>query len=1748
LDSLSNQNVLARLIVLSAKDEERLKAYAEKMLKFLTASPPKSIIPQTSTILANIAYTLQVGREAMEERLAIVTGDMKELCHALDSFVKGNTPIKDLYRGNVSQKKDALKGRPAEEVIKKAFTDGQLNQLSQLWVSGVEIDWKSFYQDSSSNFGNTPRRISLPTYPFARERYWIASAPLETSCSDGSIVPLTSRHIKKSETPPVESPVEYPQDSEKEFRKLYYRTQWAPLEIDKTEQKKSVSGHVLLFDMNDHICREFKTRTDDGTRVLLVKPGDCYREYGDGVYKIDSSNIEDYIRLFNHLVEEGLSPVQLVHLWSMYLETGIHFIYVLANALFNVKHQSLERFYFLYHQNNHTSYPLMSAVAGCSNSLGNVLPNFSISFVQVFGERNQNVLKITTEEFFGQRNDKEVRYEKGKRYVNQIQPVSLQSSTDVPMRQQGIRQQGVYLITGGMGGLGFIFARYLAEKYQARLVLIGRSPLNPQKQKKLDEISRLGGDVSYYQADVAIYDDMSDVIEKIKAFYGELNGIFHAAGVTDDRGIIQKDLSAFEATLKPKIQGTMVLDELTANEPMDFFLLFSSTSSILGDFGQCDYSIANRFLDDFVPVRETLRSENKRTGRTFSINWPLWREGGMHGDAETESLYLKTSGMTYLETQVGLKSFEEILHGDQSRVIVLVGDQTRIDQFLHISPAPEPNRKNTRIEENEKVVSEKIVRLSKESLLHRTIIDIQKIAADILMIDAQRLDPEVNLGNFGFDSISLKIFSKHLNDTYQIEITPMVFYSKSNIKTLSLHLLENHPRQMEDYYTPVLPVVKEITHIVKNTDWIGESWQTNADEIQRQPAAIQEKESVEIQERTTVKEPIAIIGMSGIFPGSKNLDEYWNNLYSGKDLIIETPEDRWNWRDFSEDSSTAEYLKMGGFISDVDKFDPLFFSISPREAESMDPQHRLFLETAWKAIEDAGYKASDLSGNHVGIFAGVQFNDYQQLLCASEFNSQAGTGTEQSMLVNRVSFLLNFRGPSESINTACSGSLVSIHRAVRAIRGGECEMALAGGVSLILSPYNVLGAVKLGVLSPDGQCKTFDKNANGYVKGEGVGVLMLKPLRSAEKDQDHIYGVIHGTAENHGGRANSLTSPNSDAQAELLVTSYEDSGFDPKSITYLELHGTGTELGDPVEIEGIKKAFGELSKKRRQSLHHSYCGIGSVKTNIGHLESASGIAGVIKVLLAMKHGKLPATLHVKQINPYIQLKDTPFYIVDKSMAWKRVQDFRGRTFPRRAGVSSFGFGGANAHVVLEEYPASAPNYPNSVHENHDHQGHGRLIPLSAKNEDRLKAYAEEIVTFLEKNDPALANKTPVKIDEKAVRQRMQTEIMAFVSNILGVDVLELHRTNDLAEYGFDRIHLALLSDRINDKYLVEFDITDCTEKLTVEFIVNRLWDRHKTSISSDYVDAIGDLQSVLSLSKIAYTLQVGREAMPFRLAIIVSSLEELHAKLVSYGKNKADIENLYCDNIASHKVKSELLIEDEEGAEFVKRVIHNQKLSKLARLWVSGVEIDWSLLYPDGVPGRISLPTYPFERKRYWIPNAERTVYTPPIVHTPTDISAKKADFVYESDLSIKPEVGAAYIEKKIQANLAQVLQIDQKEIDLDIPFAELGVNSILSVEISKNLNHELKIDLKTTDLFNYSTIRKLAHHIFHTFSNGFQNRDHGSSTSSVLKEDSLSDSENERENADKEMDDAIMDLFKKLEVGVLDSAKVVQYLEDLNG
>jgi len=582
---------------------------------------------------------------------------------------------------------------------------------------------------------------------------------------------------------------------------------------------------------------------------------------------------------------------------------------------------------------------------------------------------------------------------------------------------------------------------------------------------------------------------------------------------------------------------------------------------------------------------------------------------------------------------------------------------------------------------------------------------LKQLIGDAIKTPPDQIDEHAPLEEYGMDSLLVVKLTNGLKEFFP-DLASTLFFEHRTIASVAEYLVLSEERGVvrwvgEPTATVPLPAKADVVSVraVRTTPSRRRAIATAST-----PAATNAATNHDVASRG-----IAIIGMSGRFPDARNVDELWDNLQAGRNCIREIPAERWDHRDYFDPQKGKpgkSYSKWGGFMEDVDKFDPLFFRMSPLEAEELDPQERLFLQEAYASIEDAGYTPAGLCASRkVGVYVGVMNSTYRQ---HSTYWS----------IANRVSYVCDFQGPSMAVDTACSSSLTAIHLAVESIRGGSCEVAIAGGVALIIDPLQYTSLSAMTMLSAGDRCKAFGAQADGFVDGEGVGALVLKPLDRAIQDGDHIYGVIRSSAVNAGGKTNGYTVPNPAAQRDVIQRALSDANIDPRTISYIEAHGTGTELGDPIEIAGLTQAFSARTTDKQ------YCAIGSAKSNIGHLESAAGVAGVTKVLLQMQHRALVPSLHSEVLNPHIDFSRTPFRVQHAVSEWRRPTlsiDGEEREYPRIAGISSFGAGGANAHVIIEEYEARAVATASRT---------PALIVLSAKAEPQLAERARRLLAHV----------------------------------------------------------------------------------------------------------------------------------------------------------------------------------------------------------------------------------------------------------------------------------------------------------------------------------------------------------------------------------------------------------------------------------
>jgi acyl transferase domain-containing protein/acyl carrier protein/SAM-dependent methyltransferase len=1344
--------------------------------------------------------------------------------------------------------------------------------------------------------------------------------------------------------------------------RIFYRGDWEqedltqpPLEVDQLK-------NILIFDTNDdlfNLIREKQTKVD--LQPVLVKPGTGFAETGPRSYEINPAHEEDYQQLISTLKTREINPGRIVHLWSkdhftgtaesikMQLERGIYSVFYLSRALMEGKPNDKVQLLFIYPVEKGEIQPQYAAVSGFARTIRLENPKFIYQTVEIRTSQAaesfpaSRVLDLMLQEFQnGATHKVEIHYENGCRFVKRFREFQPELKA---AQSLSLKENGVYLITGGMGGLGLIVAEYLAKQYRAKLVLTGRSELDAVKEEKIRQLERLGSEVIYLKADISKRSDVDELIKKTKSHFQKIDGVVHSAGVIRDSFILKKKKAEIDSVLAPKVYGTVYLAEALQEEKFDFLVLFSSLAAVMGNIGQSDYAYGNSFMDHFAKLWES-----RGSGRILSINWPLWREGGMKLNEESIRQMGKMMGLYPIDSITGINALITGLKSSVSNLILIEGEKERIKQIWE-TDSPE----EVTVQDGEFALGEKETLLLKE----KTEAFLKNLLSKELKLSVSKISSEEPLEKYGIDSVVVMDLTRELEAHFG-ELSKTLFFEYKTITELASYFMENHRGKIIEK-TGGFPQ----SGTGKNTMKPKEK-AMGPDHLDRSRFM----KTTGFRSRDEAREEeVAIIGLSGRFPMAGNVEEFWDNLKAGKDCITEIPLERWDYRPYYDPEKNKpgkSYSKWGGFMKDVDKFDPLFFNISPREAKSMDPQERLFLETVWETVEDAGYTKRQLEKVKVGVFVGVMYGQYQLLGREKpSHESEFLPSSSFASIANRVSYFFNFRGPSIALDTMCSSSLTAIHLACASIQKGEADLAVASGVNISVHPGKYLLLSQANFASSDGRCRSFGEGGDGYVPGEGVGAVFLKPLSKALADGDHIYAVIKGSSVNHGGKTNGYTVPNPNAQADVIAETLKKTNLNPRRIGYIEAHGTGTSLGDPIEITGLMKAFREYTTEKQ------FCPIGSVKSNIGHLESAAGIAGIAKVLLQLKYKQLVPSIHAEKLNPNINFNDSPFYVQRDLSVWKETVIYENgeeKKYPRLAGISSFGAGGANAHILLEEYinPSSRAEIPTEG---------PRVILLSAKNEARLKIYAQKILDFLRRE----CAPDPVEnsgLNNQNRLQKLETDLLKILSEVINVAENEIAPDEDLKEYGVDPNGFAELANQLNHKYQLQINPVLLSAQSSVRSVSESLYREHQESFTRYYQDGPAEKveKASLSLADLAYTLQVGREAMEARLAILAGNAVELIDKLKGFLNSEAIPEEVFFGNLNQKSGKSNLFDGDEDAREIIDRWLQKGKLAKLAEAWVSGVAIDWSLLSQNHGCQRVSLPTYPFAGERYWISKPSKAV------------------------------------------------------------------------------------------------------------------------------------------------------------------------------
>ncbi|MED0940710.1 beta-ketoacyl synthase N-terminal-like domain-containing protein, partial [Bacillus mobilis] len=802
---------------------------------------------------------------------------------------------------------------------------------------------------------------------------------------------------------------------------------------------------------------------------------------------------------------------------------------------------------------------------------------------------------------------------------------------------------------------------------------------------------------------------------------------------------------------------------------------------------------------------------------------------------------------------------------------------------------------------------------------------LMSIFAQVTEIPIKNIDLKNSFEAYGINSLLITKMNERLERDLG-SISKTLFFENQSIEELALNMINKYEQIFLKLFKEETLEPKEVV-LNKTPDF----------------------QKIESVSKDITPDDIAIVGISGKYPDADNLQTFWGNLKSGIDSITEVPLERWDYRKYynpEKGKKGTVYGKWGGFIKDVDKFDPLFFNISPKEAELIDPQERLFLQVAWECIEDSGYTRQLLNQKHkgnIGVFSGVMYQEYTLHSHCEENGEEMNfaLGSSAGSIANRVSYFFNFQGPSLTIDTMCSSALTSLHYAAESVKRGECEVAIVGGVNLLLHPNKYLMHSQMHMLSTDGRCRSFGKGGDGFVPGEGIGAILIKPLQKAVEDGDNIYAVIKGTAINNDGKTNGYTVPNPKQQEDVINKALNNANVNPRTISYIEAHGTGTALGDPIEIAGLSNAYKKFTHDTQ------FCSIGSVKSNIGHCESAAGIAGITKVVLQLKHKLLVPSLHAEELNPNITFEETPFYVQRELTEWEKptlLINGREECLPRRAGISSFGAGGVNAHIILEEYVPQE--------EKVESQESREIILLSARTQQELKEYATELLSFLKHSTREIVQ------DDKDL---LLEKVTQYVARSIKIECSDLDIQENIGSY-FDGIAYKDLTNMLFAEFEKDIELPSIIEGFSIQTLVDRI-------ASVIYLESVRDSKkNPICLKDIAYTLKVGREPMQHRLALIVASIDELIEKVECFIKEQSNTLDGVFYSVDNEYNKINYFWNESEIQDVLQRWILNNELTKLAQIWIAGVNVEWEK-NGGGNKRRISLPTYPFKKEKYWLSN-----------------------------------------------------------------------------------------------------------------------------------------------------------------------------------
>ncbi|MGW2808361.1 SDR family NAD(P)-dependent oxidoreductase [Streptomyces sp. NPDC001450] len=1501
------------LLVLSAQSEAQLAEQARRLSARLAELGDGD--------LQDVAWTLQVGRMALQERLALAAASLQDARAQLDAFASDPRRPGAWTRGTVRSDRGS-----DDEALRAAVADwsgrGAYDGLLRLWADGAAVNWEAVHPSATS-----ARRVSLPGYPFARERYWLNSDTPDPE-TGRPLAALTARSAQPT-APGADG------EAAEQDEMLLLRPGWVAQDPAPADGR---AGAVLRESFAEHhvvVLGELPAGERDALRTALPADATCrFLEPVDG--SLDRQYTEAVRQLF--AVVRGI------------LERGVRQPVLLQVALAGT-----------------ADAPDGRERLACFGGLAALLktahlenPFLHTQFVECLDGVSAATLAARLVSEAVPEPEPEVRHRGGHRYVGRPAEATSARAAAAPWKEGG-----VYLITGGAGGLGLIVAREIAASvHRATVVLTGRSPLSEERRGALNALRSAGLTVDYQRADVADRAAVARVLSHVADNHGQLTGILHAAGVIEDNFVLRKSTEELERVLAPKVAGLVHLDEASRELPLEVFLCFSSLSGAFGNPGQADYAAANAFMDAYAAYRNRLVDAGLGSGRTVSVGWPLWDEGGMGAADHTVREHLRSAGLAPLDTARGLTALRCALAPQESgpddgRLLVVMGRRSALLPRLtgraeepadgRTEPAPRPVHDATPAEPAEATDG------SARALEDRAVAHLRPRLAAALKLGPERLDPDTPLERYGMDSVlAVNLIGRLEQDFGSLSRT--LLFEVQTVRGLARYFAAEHPQALRALLgepvvpqparprppatpVPATPRTQEpapARHRADSGDQAGP----------REPAAVRDRGAG--PDTPGHGREIAIIGIGGRYPQAEDLDTFWANLRAGKDAVTEVPADRW-------DAERSGRGRWGAFLDGVDRFDPLHFGISPREAAAMDPQQRLFLETVWHLLEQSGVTQEVIErryGRRVGVYVGTAYQMYR----ADESDPTLAALTSAAsynLIANRVSHFFGLEGPSLAVDSMCTSSTMAIHLACADLLRGESELAIAGGVNLTVHPDKYLALSEMQLLGSHPGSRSF-RDGDGYLPAEAVGAVLLKPLDAALRDGDTIHAVIKSTASMHGGRSNGFMTPSHRTQVSVMRRALERAGAGTGSIGYVEAAANGTAFSDEVEVRALREVFRGVAEP---------VALGTVKSNLGHPEAASGIAQLTKVVLQLRHGELVPLVGTGSPNPNLDLDGTALTLCDRLTAWepRGTADEDGRPVPRRALINSVAAGGSHVSLVIE-----APPQPEAAAPEPERGTGPQLVVLSARNSERLRTAARRLHDFLDRDGSA-----------------------------------------DLAD--------------------------------------------------------------------LAYTSQLGREALPERLAVVAGSTQELKHALAHHladgsgtGQPPAPATPVHRGNAEEDAGPLGTVLVGARGEAFLAGLVADGDLASLAELWVHGTRVPWSNLH-HGRRRLLPLPATAFEAGSYWV---GRKPAGPVEAEPPADAAVGAARHAAAD----RPGDGKLTDTELTMISLwSELLQIEAAQIEVTTNFFSLGGNSLMANRLINLVKQRVGVELPVQAVFDAPRLADMA-------------------------------------------------------------------------